>query len=160
MNDINAQIKTAKEILKREADRVYSNKEKAVAKCCAKVEGTAKRLMTDTNTAKEYMNPVTYRMVKYKKPRSLPLYAPAVDTGALRRSITFDVNTHFNVVIGRVGSTILNPPYGKYLEFGTSKMSPRPWLQPALDINEAFIITTLRSIGSETDVQLESAGGE
>ena len=26
-----------------------------------------------------------------------------------------------------------DPPYGAYLEFGTSRMKPRPWLKPATE---------------------------
>ena len=36
---------------------------------------------------------------------------------------------------GEVGSVITNPPYGAYLELGTSRMKPRKWLQPAIDRN-------------------------
>jgi HK97 gp10 family phage protein len=56
---------------------------------------------------------------------SKPGQPPRKQTGALRRSITHEV------IDGqaRVGTNI---PYGKMLEFGTSKMRPRPWLRRAL----------------------------
>lgn len=55
---------------------------------------------------------------------SLPGQPPNTDTGTLVSSIQFD----FKNGIGRVGT---NLKYGAYLEFGTSDMAARPWLQPA-----------------------------
>lgn len=67
---------------------------------------------------------------------SLPGNPPAVDTGTLRRSITYEVDE--NNLVGYVGSNLKNPPYGAYLEFGTTKdgkqiIKPRPWLKPATE---------------------------
>jgi HK97 gp10 family phage protein len=56
---------------------------------------------------------------------------PAVDTGTLRRSVTYQVDE--NELVGYVGSNLKDPPYGAYLEFGTSRMKPRPWLKPATE---------------------------
>lgn len=52
-----------------------------------------------------------------------------VDTGNLRRSITHDVETHDDVIIGQVGTPV---HYGPYVELGTRKMAARPYLRPAL----------------------------
>lgn len=60
---------------------------------------------------------------------SLPGEPPHVDTGRLRSSITHEVEETLFGIIGRVGT---NVEYGRYLELGTSKMLPRPWLRPAL----------------------------
>lgn len=52
--------------------------------------------------------------------------APNTDTGRLVSSIQVDVNP-----LGIfVGSTL---QYAGHLEFGTSAMEPRPWLNPALE---------------------------
>lgn len=59
---------------------------------------------------------------------SSPGNPPRPDTYRLIKSIT-------TRVIGNsieVGSTIKNPLYPKYLEKGTHKMAPRPWLEPAV----------------------------
>lgn len=53
-----------------------------------------------------------------------------VDTGRFLNSIDFDVKVRGIKVYGRVGSTISNPPYPEYLEFGTSRMSPKPTMGP------------------------------
>ena len=50
----------------------------------------------------------------------------AVDTGALRRSITHRVSGLY----GEVGTSI---EYGPYVEYGTYRMAAQPYLRPALD---------------------------
>lgn len=60
---------------------------------------------------------------------SRPGEPPRVDTGRLRSSITHEVVSKLKGIVGRVGT---NVKYGRYLELGTSKMLPRPWLIPAL----------------------------
>lgn len=56
---------------------------------------------------------------------SRPGEPPRVDMGRLRSSITHEI-------VGMVGRVGTNVKYGRYLELGTSKMLPRPWLIPAL----------------------------
>ncbi|MFC0623233.1 HK97-gp10 family putative phage morphogenesis protein [Kribbella deserti] len=48
-----------------------------------------------------------------------------VDTGNLRNSISSDVS----VLSAEIGPTV---EYGAYVEFGTSRMGPQPYLNPAL----------------------------
>ena len=55
-------------------------------------------------------------------------------TGALKRSITHQPEVPKREV--KVGS---NLDYAKYVELGTSKMSARPYLRPALEANMAAI---------------------
>ena len=73
---------------------------------------------------------------------SLPGQPPAIDTGTLRASIMSEVERTGLNVIGKVGPDVekiaakapigTNINYGFYLELGTSKMQPRPFLRPAL----------------------------
>ena len=51
----------------------------------------------------------------------------AVDTGNLRRSIEHGDNGKDEAYIGT------NVEYGKYVEYGTSKMAPRPFLKQAVN---------------------------
>jgi len=71
-------------------------------------------------------------------------YAPAIDTGTLRNSITHrvDPQTSFEVygVVG-VGASVY---YGRYVHDGTAKMARRPFLADAAnnkkrDINKTFV---------------------
>lgn len=80
---------------------------------------------------------------QYGKHRaSKPGEPPAIDLGILRASIMNEVELSGKSVDGRVGTDAehiaANAPvgtdvnYGLYLETGTSKMAPRPFLVPAL----------------------------
>src|SRR5690554_341120 len=62
----------------------------------------------------------------YEHVASAPGDAPNTDTGRLVSSILVDVKP-FGIF---VGSTL---QYAGHLEFGTSSMEPRPWLNPALE---------------------------
>ncbi len=60
---------------------------------------------------------------------SAPNNPPAIDSGDLLKSIQIDVR---NMEV-EIGSDITKPPYPLYLEFGTKRMTKRPWLNPAVD---------------------------
>lgn len=55
---------------------------------------------------------------------------PNVDTGRLRSSIAMEVGQERAQFVVYVGT---NVDYGRYLEFGTSRMPAYPWLLPALE---------------------------
>lgn len=57
------------------------------------------------------------------------IYVP-VDTGALRSSITYETHLDRDSVWGEVGPT---QDYGGFVELGTSKMAPQPYMRPAFD---------------------------
>ena len=59
-----------------------------------------------------------------------------VDTGRLRGSITNEVVAGRDGILGRVGS---NVDYSRFVELGTSKMSPQPYLRPALRNNQSKV---------------------
>ena len=121
------------QILADKKGRVETEMGKALAQSCALIQREAMESMRDTaiDFSKTYY---TYNKTKAHRP-SLPDNPPAVDTGTLRRSITYNVNG----LKGEVGSTLKNPPYGAYLEYGTSRMKPRTWLKPATDKNRGEI---------------------
>lgn len=112
-------------------EKIYTEMGKTLVKACALIQRDAQESMRDTqiDTSKTYY---THNKSKAHHP-SVAGYPPAVDTGTLRRSITYQVNE--DKLEGEVGSVITNPPYGAYLELGTSRMKPRKWLQPAIDRN-------------------------
>jgi len=65
-----------------------------------------------------------------------------VRTGRLRASISSAIAAITRDVIqGQVGAAV---HYAIYVELGTSKMAPRPYLYPALEKNFDFIIDTLK----------------
>ena len=112
--------------LEKQVKKAEADSKKFVTMSCAEVERTAKTIMRDSPT-----NPD----VTYGKKGHHPSFAgnpPAPDTGTLMRSITHEVSGSGKQVIGEVGSIIYNSDYPKYLEYGTSKMKPRPWLSASL----------------------------
>lgn len=64
---------------------------------------------------------------------SKPGKPPHVQTGVLRSSIAFAIDTAAFEPTVLVGPTA---KYGKYLEFGTRKMAARPFMRPALTNTE------------------------
>jgi HK97 gp10 family phage protein len=53
-----------------------------------------------------------------------------VDTGALKSSITYETRAQRNSIVGEVGPTV---DYGMFVEAGTSRMGPQPYMRPAFD---------------------------
>ena len=112
-----AQLQAFQRALERQAKQAEADSKKFVTMSCAEVERTAKTIMRDGKKGHH------------------PSYAgnpPAPDTGTLMRSITHEVSVKGNEVVGEVGSIINNSDYPRFLEYGTSKMKPRPWLSASL----------------------------
>ena len=63
----------------------------------------------------------------------------AVDTGTMRSSITSDIKA----LSGEVGPTV---DYAEYVEYGTSRMAPQPFMGPATDRNAALFYKAMESI--------------
>jgi len=76
-------------------------------------------------------------------------FAP-VDTGALRKSIRTEKKGKLQVSIIAGGGGVINPKTGRevdyagYVEFGTSRMSPQPYMQPALEKNRDEILRIVK----------------
>jgi phage gpG-like protein len=105
--------------IKREAEREVTRRLEASA---IVVENRAKVLVSTAGTA-----PGAKGRRIYGASRSSPGEPPYKQTGRLRSSITHEVQPGGRVV--RIGT---NLKYGLYLEVGTARMSPRPWLRRAL----------------------------
>ena len=60
-----------------------------------------------------------------------------VDTGRLRSSIAMEIGTDNGDVVVRVGT---NVHYAPYLEFGTRRMTARPFMRPALDAIRGTVV--------------------
>jgi HK97 gp10 family phage protein len=67
---------------------------------------------------------------------------PHTDTGNLVNSIQVQ-RRQDSVVVGSMESA----PYGKWLEYGTSKMSARPWLRPAFEESKKIVDAKLQRAG-------------
>ena len=139
-SSFDAQLKVFQQALERKAKQAETDSRKFVTLSCAEIERTAKSIMRDT---------VTNPDVTYGKKNHHPSVAgnpPAPDSGTLMRSITHSVEVKNGEVIGNVGSIIANENYPKYLEYGTSKMKPRPWLSASLIKCQSFMAAKWKEI--------------
>lgn len=90
---------------------------------------------------------------KFHRP-SAPGFPPNIDIGVLKSSVQSFVKKSFDKVEGKVGPDIdmiaakaetgTDVNYGFFLEIGTSKMQPRPYLRPALKKNHRRILRIFR----------------
>lgn len=78
----------------------------------------------------------TYKRGNIEHQASAPGEYPATDTGMLVSSIHIEVGKEGKDVVAQVGSPL---DYATYLEFGTTKMAARPFLQPSFELNKAKI---------------------
>jgi HK97 gp10 family phage protein len=106
----------SKEVEKKLIDQIWKNMEKVGLV----VENQAKRNVTQ--------NPPAH---------------PQVQTGQLRSSIMHWVYSEGGNIAVSIGSTINNPPYPRWLEFGNSRQPPYPWLFPAIETNRDKITSIL-----------------
>jgi len=123
-----------KDFSKKLDKRLKENKVKSyVSRATLMVEGTAKESIQKGGTG------ILYE--KYKPRRShrasAPKEPPATDTGFLVSQISMNVKKEANGVI--VGQVISAAPYSAHLEFGTTNMTERPFMQPALEKNRRKI---------------------
>ncbi len=109
--------------LVKRGENVGNNMQKAVEYACLKVEIQAKLETTPGRYAGPFDGP------------------PHVRTGDLRASIDHKVGREGDKVVGYVGTPFA---YGRYLELGTSKMHPHPFLTPSLEKNRADILAIIR----------------
>lgn len=125
------------DILNQKDSAIRKNIEKTMKLVCTKVTSDIKSSMSQTprNTSKSYFT--NNKNIPHHP--SLPGNPPAPDTGNLRNSIRYEVEVDGSEITGIIGTTQKDPPYGSYLEYGTSKMAPRPWLKPAMEKNKEFI---------------------
>lgn len=121
--------------------RTLSVKLNAIGQRTAQEVGRAVRrggLAIENNAADRIISPPKTGRIYPSKHRkgathqaSAPGEAPAADTGRLHQSIT-SVQT-VNGPDRYVNETAANAPYAIALELGTSKIAPRPYMQPAFD---------------------------
>ena len=94
-------------------------------------------VVKEYNTAIEQAMKEAVLIVEADAKRNAP-----VDTGRLRASITNEVRKIAGAVLeGRVGT---NVDYAKYVELGTSRQDPQPYLRPALRNNFEQIVSIIQ----------------
>jgi len=118
----------------RLADNPEENLKKSMGRAVTLVRGTV------VDSIKSGGSGTTYE--KYNPRRthtaSAPGQPPATDLGVLASGITTDVDVEQGAVVGRIMAYAPDGGggnYAKHLEFGTTNIRPRPFMQPALDKN-------------------------
>lgn len=105
--------------------------------------GQIGRLVVDT-TSEQTKNYIRSHWSGRWPPASLPGEPPAIRTGKLDLSIRVQPATFGGgQTIGGVEATA---PYADYLEFGTFKMAPRPFMRPALFEVNRQLPATMKAI--------------
>lgn len=84
---------------------------------------------------------------------SAPGEFPKTDRGQLVASLFFKVAA--DKLSAFFGTKLA---YGKYLEYGTTRMAPRPWLRPTLKANEASIVARLKQAVADAIRKAQSRG--
>ncbi|VXA92462.1 HK97-gp10 family putative phage morphogenesis protein [Citricoccus sp. K5] len=69
-----------------------------------------------------------------------------VDTGMLKGSITTETGTDGSAVYGQVEAGV---NYAAYVEHGTSRMAPQPYMSPAFEKNSAKWLEALGQLGGK-----------
>lgn len=118
-------------------EELISIVEDTLKKCADKIRSDIQKSMSDT--PRNYERPTYKHNKKIPHYPSLPGNPPAPDSDDLRKSIHWESERNGDVVIARVGTTMPDEKYPIYLEYGTSKMQPRPWLKPAMENNTEFV---------------------
>ena len=106
------------------------------------LKGAIKEKLTGNRTGRVYRVPGTKTLYT----ASAPGEPPASRTGTLRNAITFRVNkAKMEAFVGpRLLGEDPKKQYPVWLEFGTKKMSPRPFMAPALEENKDTIVKIMK----------------
>jgi phage gpG-like protein len=152
-------VNNLKAALEAKGRAVETNLTQAITNACLRIETTSKKMMQQTQLNPEgAVSPRTGRKLgRWKKGQLIHMssadgQAPAIDMGQLVRSVTHDVDGD----VGYVGTKVI---YGKFLEFGTSRMAARPWLRPSIDANRSKFQADLNAVLSQPSVP-EDGGAE
>jgi len=130
-----------KNLNKRIIENPIENSTKVVTRSTMLVQNTAKNSIMKGGageTVQRYEPRRTHTVSK-------PLDPPANDTGFLVSQITMNVKPQPNGSV--VGQIISSAPYSAALEFGTTQMTERPFMQPALEQNKRKIVDMFKKEG-------------
>jgi len=131
--------KFKKNLEKRLISNPNSNSLNLVDRATRIVQNTAQESIKKKGTGR------TYTRGDISHTASASGQPPATDTGFLGQNITMKVSVESNGSV--VGQIISAAPYSKALEFGTTQMDARPFMQPALEKNKRKILTMFKKEG-------------
>lgn len=100
-----------------------------MTEACIYIQGKVKEKLSGPRTGRVYKVPGTLHKTYTA---SAPGEPPAVMLGQLRQSIKFAIDATIKGIVGLVGSDLKKAPM---LEYGTSRIKPRPFLRPTFQEN-------------------------
>lgn len=115
--------------IKEVSAEIEKTAKERMEKAVVEVRNEVLQTLSGNRSGRTYKVPGTQKIYTASSPGE----PPASATGALRQSITFEVEGEGKKIIGRVGS---NTKYAPMLEFGTSRMAARPWLRKSFEQSE------------------------
>jgi len=124
---------------KRATTIAKKNVRKVVSRATMMVESTAQESIKQKGTGRSYTRKgITHTASAAGNP-------PATDSGFLGQNITMNVTSKPDGSV--IGQVISASPYSKALEFGTTNMQARPFMQPALNKNKNKILNLFKKEG-------------
>lgn len=129
------------EALKKYGNKFSAEVKQAITKTAINIHADAVKAVSGSGSGRLYTRGPG-RNLSATHRASKPGDPPAKDTGNLASSLVWKMDGDF----GLVGSSIRNPPYPMWLEFGTQNMEPRPFLTPAMEKNADKFIDRLKAI--------------
>jgi len=100
--------------------------------------------------------PVRHRWSKaYRVSDPNAAFGVPVQTGLLRASIEKDVRMEKKKVVGEITAGGPTAPYAKWVEFGTSRMLPRPFIRPAAQMGKDLIKRIFRKVSIGVTINRE-----
>jgi HK97 gp10 family phage protein len=122
------------QILNPDSFKFANELDKAIKKYALEIRNTAVQTISrGARTGKFYKR----RSIIHQA--SSPGEFPKTDTGRLVSSI----RTDFRFLEADIGSDV---NYSQYLEKGTTKMKPRPWLEPSLETQREWMIEEINTV--------------
>lgn len=146
---ISGSVKGVQKLLKA-TDILFKNLDKqqkeALKLSVLAIHSEAVKLIQENSDGPSQTRYAPKRTVNASKPGD----PPNTDTGRLVQSVKFEFSKGFQQ--GRVGS---NLKYAAWLEFGTEKMGPRPWLSTAVgntadDIKDIYEAAVAKGVKEST----------
>jgi len=133
-------VRQLNEKLGRISNRTRDEVKRALRRGALAIENTAvEGIISPPKTGRVYKS-------KHRKgathQASAPGEYPAADSGELHQSITHTDASGGDRLRYEIGT---NTPHGTYLELGTSKMAPRPFMGPSYDKNEGKVKGDVRA---------------
>lgn len=129
LKELQQAIQEAKASVRAEAER-------AVAASTFRVQSAAVRRIQRGPASGEVYELYEPRRTHQASAKGQP---PMSDTGRLASSVETRTD-------GMTGYVFTRVKYGPYLEFGTSKMDPRPWLFPSVEEDAPRFMADLRGL--------------